>query len=225
MKKNKSKINNYVDADVNTLTIINSKKNYKWIKSENINVVPNKLLVIIRNVFSVEECNKLINISENKGYNKASLYVDKVGKEHFYNDLRDSLRVIIDDKIFAKILEDRISHIIPNIYNKKKYAEINERMRFLKYDQSGHFKRHIDGKFEKNNMTSKITILIYINEGYNGGYTKFFSNEKDNEGIELVPETGMVCLMDQNIEHEVPELINGVKYVIRTELMYYSEDV
>jgi hypothetical protein len=28
------------------------------------------------------------------------------------------------------------------------------------------------------------------------------------------------CLMDQNILHEVPKLITGSKYVIRTELMY-----
>ena len=59
-------------------------------------------------------------------------------------------------------------------------------------------------------------MLIYLNDDYEGGNTKFLF---DNE-ISIIPKIGLICLMDQNILHEVPKLINGVKYVIRTELMY-----
>ena len=59
-------------------------------------------------------------------------------------------------------------------------------------------------------------MLIYLNDDYEGGNTKFLF---DNE-ISIIPTIGLICLMDQNILHEVPKLINGVKYVIRTELMY-----
>ena len=59
-------------------------------------------------------------------------------------------------------------------------------------------------------------MLIYLNDDYEGGNTKFLF---DNE-ISIIPKIGLICLMDQNILHEVPNIINGVKYVIRTELMY-----
>ena len=59
-------------------------------------------------------------------------------------------------------------------------------------------------------------MLIYLNDDYEGGNTKFLF---DNE-ISIIPKIGLICLMDQNILHEVPKLVSGIKYVIRTELMY-----
>ena len=47
-----------------------------------------------------------------------------------------------------------------------------------------------------------------------------FSSTEDKIGLSLVPQLGMVCLMDQSIEHQVPEISKGIKYVVRTELMY-----
>ena len=65
-----------------------------------------------------------------------------------------------------------------------------------------------------------ITILIYLNDDYQGANTKFFSDSYDKIGLSLKPTNGMVCIMQQNIEHEVPKIERGIKYVIRTELMY-----
>jgi hypothetical protein len=50
------------------------------------------------------------------------------------------------------------------------------------------------------------------------GNTKFLFD--DTTEISITPKIGLICLMDQNILHEVPNIINGVKYIIRTELMY-----
>ena len=61
-------------------------------------------------------------------------------------------------------------------------------------------------------------MLIYLNDDYEGGNTKFLFD--DSNEISIIPKIGLICLMDQNILHEVPNIINGVKYVIRTELMY-----
>jgi len=48
----------------------------------------------------------------------------------------------------------------------------------------------------------------------------FYQDSNDEEGLTMAPEIGMLCLMDQEIEHEVPHLQDGIKYAIRTELMY-----
>lgn len=180
------------------------------------------LLSYINNVFSVRECANIINFTENKSYNRASLYTDFRGKEHFNEYTRKSLRCIIDDEDFADKLLFKIKKHIPLKYRGKTFHSINKRLRFLKYDNEGHFRRHADGKYvDKNNDTeSLITILIYFNKGYDGAFTTFYDNTYDTIGITLKPEIGMVCFMDQDIEHEVKPMISGVKYAMRTELMY-----
>jgi prolyl 4-hydroxylase len=192
--------------------IFNKKgKNYSYL--EHFNIPANDLSICIKGVFNTIECDELIKKSEIIGYKKASLY-EKNGVEHFHTDIRDSLRCIIDDPEFALILEQRLSHFIPKEYKGKKYHSINPRFRFLKYnDKSHHFKPHTDGHYSTNTTISMITILIYLNEDYTGARTTIKTNE-------IVPEVGLVYLMDQNILHFVPNLIDGIKYVIRTEIMY-----
>jgi len=125
----------------------------------------------------------------------------------------------VDDINFAKILYKRIAHIIPNNYKDMTFCEINPRFRFLKYTDGDHFAKHTDEHYKNDkNEISLITVLIYLNDDYEGGNTKFLF-DNDNE-ISIIPKIGLICLMDQNILHEVPKLINGFKYVIRTELMY-----
>jgi hypothetical protein len=72
----------------------------------------------------------------------------------------------------------------------------------------------------EDNKISLITILIYLNEDYEGAFTRFYPSDESLVPIALTPKTGMICLFDQSIYHEVPELTNGTKYVIRTEIMY-----
>ena len=194
-------------------------KNYNYLISEPVNNAYNLYLSLINNVFSDEECNNLIIHSENIGFVQASSYTDKYKKEHYFLEIRKSLRCIIDSIDFAKIIYKRIAHIIPNNYKDMEFSEINPRFRFLKYTSGDHFAKHTDEHYKNDkNEISLITVLIYLNNDYEGGNTKFlFDNSTE---ISITPKIGLICLMDQNILHEVPTLINGVKYIIRTELMY-----
>jgi Rps23 Pro-64 3,4-dihydroxylase Tpa1-like proline 4-hydroxylase len=180
----------------------------------------NNLLQSIYNVFSEKECNDLINVIEKLGFNKASLFTDVDGKEHYHTDVRNSMRKIIDNHDFAQLLEERIYKYIPKTYNDLEYHSINYRFRFLKYEKGGFFARHKDNNYKNKECISLITILIYLNDNYEGGYTTFFANVDDKEGFTLKPKTGMISLMDQDIGHYVPILTKGIKYVIRTEIMY-----
>lgn len=179
-----------------------------------------KILQSIHNVFSEKECTDLINVIEKLGFNKASLFTDVDGKEHYHTDVRNSMRKIIDNHDFAQLLEERIYKYIPKTYNDLEYHSINYRFRFLKYEKGGFFARHKDNNYKNKECISLITILIYLNDDYEGGYTTFFANVDDKEGFSLKPKTGMISLMDQEIGHYVPELTDGIKYVIRTEIMY-----
>ena len=199
----------------------------------------NEILISIPEVFNEKECEELINISESMKYEKPLLFprnLDKSlknvqrisdknikkGKNDYENTIRDCYRIMIDSVPFAKVLEKKLKYFIPKIINNDyQFEYINPRFRFLKYENSGHFIRHKDENYiSKNNEISMITILIYLNDDYQGANTKFFSDSYDKIGLSLKPKNGMVCIMQQNIEHEVPKIERGIKYVIRTELMY-----
>ena len=203
----------------------------------------NGFLISITGVFNKTECEELINISETMNYENPLIFprnLDKSlknvqrisdknmkkGNNNYENTIRDCQRIIIDSVPFAKVLEKKLIHIIPKTINRNdrfyyKFEYINPKFRFLKYEESNHFIRHKDESYiSKKNEKSLITILIYLNDDYQGAYTRFFSDTYDKVGLSLTPETGMVCLMQQDIEHEVPKIESGIKYVIRTELMY-----
>jgi hypothetical protein len=170
-----------------------------------------KYVNIIEDVFTIEECQKLIEISEKKGYTYETSFLDK----------RKSKRSIIDNDMFSERLFNIIYKYLPLTYNNKNIKYINPRFRFLKYDIGDYFTRHRDGNYvDAEGNQSLITILIYLNNDYEGGYTTFFSDPDDYNGYIIVPKPGMICLMDQEIGHEVNSLISGNKYVIRTEIMY-----
>jgi hypothetical protein len=177
----------------------------------------NGFIKVLKGVFTSTECNNFINLATETGFTKASLYTDNTGTEHF-SDIRKSQRCIIDSHVFAAALMNRLRPYIPEEMNGKPLVGINERLRILKYGPGDEFKPHVDGKYmSPNGSISQITILIYLNDGYKGGYTCFHNGET---WLPVIPETGMVVLQDQDLYHGVPPLEEGVKYAIRTEVMY-----
>jgi len=100
---------------------------------------------------------------------------------------------------------------------------LNERFRFLRYGRRGDFVHpHRDGPYKRSDVErSFVTLLLYLNEGYSGAWTTIYNPSSYGGGVLAVPPTvGMALLRDHNLYHEVPELLAGVKYVIRTDVMY-----
>lgn len=204
------------------MDIINkSNKSYSYLSGEEVDLPTKQYLAIIRGAFNYTDCAKLIKYTENIGYKPASLHTDRYGVEHVYTEIRKSLRCIVDDKYFANVLLKRIIHVVPMKFKDKDFHKINIRLRFLKYETGDFFTRHQDGTFtDSDGSTSMITVLLYLNDDYTGANTRFFKDGRDGTPNEIKLETGMVVLMDQDIYHDVPPLLTGFKYVMRTELMY-----
>jgi prolyl 4-hydroxylase len=94
----------------------------------------------------------------------------------------------------------------------------------LKYHPGDFFRIHKDGNYvRENGETSLITMLFYLNEGYKGGKTVFYKPSGNQVNLKVIPKTGMILLHDHMIDHCVPELKKGVKYVIQTDVMYKLE--
>ena len=55
--------------------------------------------------------------------------------------------------------------------------------------------------------------MIYLNDNFKGGETKF-------NDLVIAPKKGSALLFYHYLEHEGAEVIEGIKYVLRTDIMF-----
>ncbi|DBA70967.1 TPA: hypothetical protein ACH3X2_011407 [Trebouxia sp. C0005] len=185
-----------------------------------------KFILGLKNVFSEQECQDLINRSEQHTYEAALVNLE----EGYVVDktVRDSGRVMLDDHSFAAEIYGRVRSWLPQEIMGLTLSGVNERLRFLRYDVSQQFAPHYDGNFERpdGSEISFVTIQIYLNGGegqLEGGETTFFDAE-GNEQCKIRPCSGLVLLFDHAMLHEGTPVRQGRKYVIRSDIMYSWRD-
>lgn len=104
---------------------------------------------------------------------------------------------------------------------------LNERLRFLKYDAGCFFAPHFDGQYRRPTDAldnrfgerSFVTFQLYLNDGFEGGYTSFLTPDETIR-VDVVPRTGSVLLFEHMLLHEGGMLVEGRKYALRTDVMY-----
>jgi hypothetical protein len=167
----------------------------------------------IDNFLTVDECNKLIEKSEQIGFEEAEVNVD--GAQKMMKMVRNNERILFEDPEYASQLWQKLqSYVKPEIENSKAVG-LNEMFRFYKYNPSQRFKMHRDGSFKRNESEfSYYTFMIYLNDTYEGGETKFASGEI------ITPKTGTALVFEHSQRHEGAALISGIKYVLRSDIMY-----
>lgn len=188
--------------------------------------IPGKFAVTIDDVFTAEECKQLVDLAESNRFHPAALGAN----QRVIKEVRNSDRWMTDDPKMAADIFQRIRLFIPETWEGLSIVGLNERLRFLKYAPGGYFKAHYDGVYERpdGSEQSFITLQIYLNGGTNhdskliGGETTFFKERAlGKEKITAVePKAGKVLLFEHDILHEGSRVIEGVKYVIRTDVMY-----
>ncbi len=192
--------------------------------------------------------------------NECQLIIDSAEKVGFeYLKYRNSSRLIGFENSgnLTKLIEDRLKTecLLNKINNKKLQSTpygfgsnyikwnkleplINKCYRINKYTNNQEFKFHRDAQYtQSDNVKSSHTLLIYLNDDFDGGNTVFRISKKEyinigytiseeldvigNDYIDIVikPEKGMALLFDQRLLHAGQILNNGTKYVLRTDLI------
>ena len=172
----------------------------------------------IDNFFSPEECAALIAQSEESGFEEA-LVTTSFGAMR-RPEVRNNDRVIWDDKALAARLWQRLQPLAPSPIDGCEVLGLNERWRFYRYDVGQTFRAHYDGVFRRENGEhSQVTFMIYLNEGFAGGATKFDLRYPHGE-MSIEPREGMALLFGHHLRHEGAPVERGRKYVLRTDVMY-----
>ena len=172
----------------------------------------NEIIWTIDNFLTAKECDDLIIFSEQKGYEEAKVSLQSGAK--MMKGIRNNYRLMYQDKNLANQYWQLLKQFCPEEIENNEAVGLNEQFRFYKYESSQRFKRHIDGRFKRNEIEeSRITFMIYLNDDFEGGETKF-----DNVTIEPKKGTALCFIHEQ--KHEGCPVVEGVKYVLRTDVMY-----
>ena len=76
---------------------------------------------------------------------------------------------------------------------------------------------------------SKLTFMIYLNDGMAGGETRFFMDieqafqQPPCPYLSVQPKAGMALVFLHSIWHEGAVVQSGQKYVLRTDILYGSQ--
>ena len=169
----------------------------------------------IDNFWTKQECEDFISKSELIGYEPATIDTEK--GQIVVETVRNNNRVLYKDTILADKLWQQLKPFAPTQIGNSKAVGLNELFRFYKYQVGQEFKRHIDQSFIRSDIeASYFTFMIYLNDNYEGGETTFTS-------LTIEPKQGTALIFFHDLEHEGSSVKKGIKYVLRTDIMFKLE--
>ncbi|MDX2322036.1 MAG: 2OG-Fe(II) oxygenase [Moritella sp.] len=197
------------------------------------------------NVFSPEECQRLIQVSESMGY-LADAAVS-LPREVRHND---SLTWVVDEQT-DRIIWDRVKHLMTDdegVFANKLALGINARFRFYRYSKGDYFKPHSDGSWPGSRVInneliadaygdrfSQMTFLILLTDDFEGGATRFLVNANDSSQparrgdqvaeVDIRTPAGSVLCFPHGMHplhciHSSEPIYQGVKYIIRSDVLF-----
>jgi predicted 2-oxoglutarate/Fe(II)-dependent dioxygenase YbiX len=142
-------------------------------------------------VFSIEsllggdECAGLIADAEQRGFADAS--VRTAAGQKMMQNIRNNQRAQFASPAWIHLLWQRLSTASLPELDGQVARGLPKELRFYKYSPGQRFKMHKDGSWKEAGLSSKLTLLVYLNEGFLGGETTF----KD---FTIVPKPGAALL-------------------------------
>lgn len=166
----------------------------------------------IANFLTELECDDLLLFSERMGFEEATVSLRSGAK--MMKGLRNNERLVYEDAALAEKYWEKLAPFCPREIEGAKAVGLNEQFRFYKYDPGQRFKRHIDGRFRRNEFEeSRITFMVYLNSDCEGGETAF-------DDLTIAPQVGMALCFVHELKHEGRPVTAGTKYVLRSDVMY-----
>jgi hypothetical protein len=200
--------------------------------------------MVLENVLSALECKQLLSVVSQLGFRSDHpVTLDQPTGI-------DSCEWLVDRSI-TDIINERVKeHLPPHFVSggqTRNLYSINPRWRFFRYQQDAVYRPHMDGswpesrineageyEFDKSGaVTSYLTFLIYLNDDFTGGETRFYFPDTTGAGglmaRGVVPRTGSVLVFPQAntaaLIHEGSAVLSGTKYVVRSDVLYRAANL
>jgi hypothetical protein len=196
-------------------------------------------------ILSLDECRRFIELTESLGYLPDAPVSLPRSVRHNHN-----VTWVVDEQTDETIwlrckdlaTDDR------GFFDNKEALGINARFRFYRYEKGDFFSPHTDGAWpgsrviERQLITdaypdrfSQMSFLIFLSDDFEGGNTQFCVNKsgptepaRNQEEAEWVgvrtPAGGVLCFPHGyhplHCLHSSEEIASGVKYIIRTDMLF-----
>lgn len=166
-------------------------------------------------LLSAEACQALIGRIEAEGPTRAPITTARGFV--MAPEIRNNTRVILDDPALAAELWPKVRPLVPSsMCGGRAACGVNERFRCYRYQPGERFAPHYDGAYNRDEREgSRLTFMIYLNEGFEGGETAFL-----DFGVSVRPAMGMALFFQHVLLHEGCLLVRGTKYALRSDIMF-----
>ncbi len=176
--------------------------------------------VLLERALPDKLCDKIIEKLGSKKWEDALINGGTDG-QILDKNIRFCKRIMEIDYKLGDYIMSIVDKFLPDNITELKKININPMFRYLKYGPGNYFKPHYDGPYEDNNgNVSLITIQMYLNDDFKGGETVFYDACDGKKIYTHVPKKGDIILFEQTIEHTALTVTEGIKYSVRTEVMY-----
>ncbi|KQT24486.1 oxidoreductase, 2OG-Fe(II) oxygenase [Chryseobacterium sp. Leaf405] len=170
-------------------------------------------IFLIENFLTDEECDHYIGLAQDQVFEEAKINMH--GQQLMNKGVRNNDRLMIFNEDLAKDLFEKAAGLLPKNHDDYEILDFNEMFRIYKYSPGQRFKMYRDGSYIRNeNEKSFYTFMIYLNDDFEGGETEF------ENLFTVAPKKGYALVFHHPLRHEGKTLISGLKYVLRTDVMY-----
>lgn len=175
-----------------------------------------KGIYVFDDFLNKKECLEYINMIDDSILNEKQIcFSDNSGSiNHKYIDLE------LATKFYDRLVESSFSNekLGKNI---KKIKRPNNLIMWARYDPETDFGLHTDtGLFYDSikREKSRWTLLIYLNNDFNGGSTVFY-DDNFKEILTVEPQAGTCVLFDIDLWHKGTKVLDSRKYWIGCEII------
>jgi predicted 2-oxoglutarate/Fe(II)-dependent dioxygenase YbiX len=163
---------------------------------------------------SSAECSELVELAEASGFESAGV---RTGEGQVAMPrIRNNERAMLENRAWVATLWERLSRTPLPTLDGQVAVGLPKDLRFYKYLSGQRFKMHKDGPWVEGGLASKLTFLVYLNDGFAGGETDF-------RDFKVVPATGAALLFVHDTWHEGAAVTEGIKYVLRSDVLYCND--
>jgi predicted 2-oxoglutarate/Fe(II)-dependent dioxygenase YbiX len=165
----------------------------------------------IDSFLTVAQCDALITDAESQGFGMAG--VRTTAGQKMMPNIRNNERAQYPSEPWVALLWEYLSKVQLPTLDGQAAIGLPKDIRFYKYSEGQRFKMHKDGNWVEGGLTSKLTLLVYLNNDFEGGETDF-------RDFKISPKKGTAVLFVHDTWHEGARVTHGVKYIARSDVLY-----
>jgi len=137
---------------------------------------------------------------------------------------------VIDDVALAAALWQRIAACVDPQHEGARAIGLNERFRVYEYRVGQRYFPHYDVRMQLPRGETRFSVVLFLSDDFDGGATRFFETKPRRSGrrrkldnrvqFAVRPPAGSAIVFDHLLLHEGAEVTRGIKYAVRSDLLY-----